>query len=101
MLFRSVGFVNEGIRKAADIIHTAGGKVSVDAAYYKPYVYENYDIFDIFIGSEYYFNGLCEELGYNTEKKLSEKEMFNVMRYVKSKGPETVIFTFGPNCNFS
>ena len=90
-----IGFVNEGIRKAADIIHTAGGKVSVDAAYYKPYVYENYDIFDIFIGSEYYFNGLCEELGYNTEKKLSEKEMFNVMRYVKSKGPETVIFTFG------
>ena len=90
-----VGFVNEGIRKAADIIHTAEGKVSVDAAYYKPYVYDNYDIFDIFIGSEYYFNGLLEELGIDTSKPLSDKEKFEVMRYVQSKGPEIVIFTFG------
>lgn len=90
-----VGFVNEGIRKAADIIHTAEGKVSVDAAYYKPYVYDNYDIFDIFIGSEYYFNGLLEELGIDVSKPLSDKEKFEVMRYVQSKGPEIVIFTFG------
>ena len=90
-----VGFVNEGIRKAADIIHTAEGKVSVDAAYYKPYVYDNYDIFDIFIGSEYYFNGLLDELGIDTSKPLSDKEKFEVMRYVQSKGPEIVIFTFG------
>lgn len=90
-----VGFVNEGIRKAADIIHAADGKVSVDAAYYKPYVYDNYDIFDIFIGSEYYFNGLLEELGIDVSKPLSDKEKFEVMRYVQSKGPEIVIFTFG------
>lgn len=90
-----VGFVNEGIRKAADIIHAADGKVSVDAAYYKSYVYDNYDIFDIFIGSEYYFNGLLEELGIDTSKPLSDKEKFEVMRYVQSKGPEIVIFTFG------
>ena len=90
-----VGFVNEGIRKAADIIHAADGKVSVDAAYYKPYVYENYDIFDIFIGSEYCFNGLLEELGIDTSKPLSDKEKFEVMRYVQSKGPEIVIYTFG------
>lgn len=90
-----VGFVNEGIRKAADIIHAADGKVSVDAAYYKPYVYENYDIYDIFIGSEYYFNGLLEELGIDTSKPLSDEEKFEVMRYVQSKGPEIVIFTFG------
>lgn len=81
-----VGFVNDGIRKAADIIHTAEGKVSVDAAYYKPYVYDNYDIFDIFIGSEYYFNGLLEELGIDVSKPLSDKEKFEVMRYVQSKG---------------
>ncbi|MGN0182645.1 MAG: carbohydrate kinase family protein [Candidatus Ornithomonoglobus sp.] len=90
-----VGFVNKGIRRAADIIHSAGGKVSVDAAYYKPYVYENYDIFDIFIGSEYYFDGLLEELNIETAKPLSDKEKFEVMRYVQSKGPEIVIFTFG------
>lgn len=90
-----VGFVNEGIRKAADIIHAADGKVSVDAAYYKPYVYENYDIFDIFIGSEYYFNGLLRELDMETSEPLSDKEKFEVMRYVQRKGPEIVIFTFG------
>ena len=90
-----VGFVNEGIRKAADIIHGADGKVSVDAAYYKPYVYENYDIFDIFIGSEYYFNGLLEELGKDVSIPLSAQEKFEVMRYVQRKGPEIVIFTFG------
>ena len=90
-----VGFVNEGIRKAADIIHSAGGKVSVDAAYYKPYVYENYDIFDIFIGSEYYFNGLAEELGFDLSKGLTDDEKFGVMRHVQKKGPEIVIFTFG------
>ena len=90
-----VGFVNEGIRRAADIIHSVDGKVSVDAAYYKPYVYENYDIFDIFIGSEYYFDGLVSELGKDTSKPLTDEEKFEVMRYVQKKGPDIVIFTFG------
>ena len=90
-----VGFVNEAVRKAADIIHEDGGKVSVDAAYYKPYVYENYDIFDIFIGSEYYFEGVCEELGRNAAKDLTDDEKYKVMEYVQSKGPDIVIFTFG------
>lgn len=90
-----VGFVNEAVIKAAEMIHEVGGKVSVDAAYYKPYVYENYNIFDIFIGSEYYFDGVCAELGKKTSKELSKDEKFEVMRYIQSKGPETVIFTFG------
>ena len=90
-----VGFVNEAVRKAADIIHEDGGKVSVDAAYYKPYVYENYDIFDIFIGSEYYFDGVCEELGMKAAKDLTDDEKYKVMEYVQSKGPDIVIFTFG------
>ena len=90
-----VGFVNEAIRKAADIIHENDGKVSVDAAYYKPYVYENYDIFDIFIGSEYYFDGVCEELGMKSAKYLNDNEKYEVMKYIQSKGPEIVIFTFG------
>ena len=77
-----LGFVNEGMRKAADIIHSVGGKVSVDAAYYRPYVYENYDIFDIFIGSEYYFQGLCDELGKGSWNELSQDELFEIMRYV-------------------
>ena len=92
-----VGFVNEAVRKAADIIHQNGGKVSVDAAYYKPYVYENYDIFDIFIGSEYYFDGVCTELGKKTSEFLTDSEKYEVMRYIQTKGPEIVIFTFGKN----
>ena len=92
-----VGFVNEGIRKAADIIHAAEGKVSVAAAYYKPYVYENYDIFDIFIGSEYYFDGVCDELGKCKSSEMSQQEKIEVMKYIASKGPQIVIFTFGEN----
>ena len=90
-----VGFVNAGIRKAAEIIRSAGGKVSVDAAYYKPYVYENYDIFDIFIGSEYYFNGVAESLGIDLAYPLSDETMFEVMRSIQKQGPDIVIFTFG------
>ena len=87
-----VGFVNAGIRKAAEIIRSAGGKVSVDAAYYKPYVYENYDIFDIFIGSEYYFNGVAESLGIDLAHPLSDETMFEVMRSIQKQGPDIVIF---------
>lgn len=90
-----VGFVNAGIRKAAEILRSAGGKVSVDAAYYKPYVYENYDIFDIFIGSEYYFNGVAESLGIDLAHPLSDETMFEVMRSIQKQGPDIVIFTFG------
>lgn len=90
-----VGFVNAGIRKAAEIIRSAGGKVSVDAAYYKPYVYENYDIFDIFIGSEYYFNGVAKSLGIDLAHPLSDETMFEVMRSIQKQGPDIVIFTFG------
>ena len=90
-----VGFVNDAVRKAADIMHQNGGKVGVDAAYYKPYVYENYGIFDIFIGSEYYFDGVCQEIGMKTAKYLSDDEKYEVMKYIQSKGPEIVIFTFG------
>lgn len=90
-----VGFVNAGIRKAAEIIRSAGGKVSVDAAYYKPYVYENYDIFDIFIGSEYYFNEVAKSLGIDLAHPLSDETMFEVMRSIQKQGPDIVIFTFG------
>ena len=90
-----IGYINGAIRRAADIMHDSGGKVSVDAAYYESYVYENYDIFDIFIGSEYYFDGICRELGKKTGIYLSMDEKLDVMRYIQSKGPDIVIFTFG------
>ncbi len=89
-----VGVVNEAIRYAADLIHEVGGLVSVDAAYYRPDIYEHYDIYDILIGSEYFFEGVCNELGYDMQK-LSDSEKFEVMRYIQAKGPNIVIFTFG------
>lgn len=92
-----VGAVNEAIRKAADMIHEAGGLVSVDAAYYQPYIYDHYDIYDILIGSEYFFDGLCAELGKKFSKEMSDDEKFEVMRYLQTKGPKIVIFTFGPD----
>lgn len=90
-----VGAVNDAIAYAADIVRANGGKVSVDAAYYQPYIYNYYSHFDIFIGSEYFFNGLCEALGKQPYAKLSDAEIYDVMRYVQSKGPDIVIFTFG------
>ena len=89
-----VGVVNDAVRYAADLIHEADGLVSVDAAYYIPEIYNHYDIYDILIGSEYFFEGLCKELGYDVST-LADEQKFEVMRYLQKKGPKIVIFTFG------
>lgn len=73
--------------QAADWIHEAGGKVSIDAAYYRPDIYENYRYLDIFIASETYFNALCADKGPMTCEEAS--------RYIHAQGPEIVIFTLG------
>ena len=73
--------------QAADWIHESGGKVSIDAAYYRPDIYENYRYLDIFIASETYFNTMCENKGnMNCEQAA---------RLIRSEGPEIVIFTLG------
>lgn len=75
--------------QAADWIHESGGKVSIDAAYYRPDIYENYRYLDIFIASETYFNTMCENKGnMNCEQAA---------RLIHSEGPEIVIFTLGEN----
>ena len=75
--------------QAADWIHKSGGKVSIDAAYYRPDIYENYRCMDIFIASENYFNSMCES------KRLMSYEQAS--RQIRSEGPEIVIFTLGEN----
>ena len=70
-------------------MHEAGGKVSIDAPYYKPFVYENYRYFDIFIGSEMYYEAMCEDNGYDP------KEYEKNMNSIRKEGCEIVIFTFG------
>lgn len=73
--------------RAADWIHEAGGLVSIDAAYYRPDIYNNYRYMDIFIASETYFNSMCADKG-----KMSCEE---AARYIQAQGPEIVIFTLG------
>ena len=73
--------------RAADIIHDAGGLVSIDAAYYRPDIYENYRYLDIFIASETYYNSMCADKGEMTCEEAA--------RYIHAQGPEIVIFTLG------
>lgn len=84
-----VGLVTPAVIKCCDIIHNAGGKVSIDAPYYKDFVYENYGKFDIFIGSEMYYDLMCEKNGYD------KKEYRKNMQTLIDAGCEVVIFTFG------
>ena len=85
-----VALITSAVAKACDIVHANGGKISVDANYYRPYTYDYYDKIDIFIGSEMYYLAFCED------KELNPLEYEKNMRILKSYGPEIVIFTFGP-----
>lgn len=82
-----IGEFSPAITQACEWIHEAGGKVSIDAAYYRPDIYENYRHIDFFIGSETYFNTMRGKMG-----EMGEEE---TMRFIQSQGPEVVIFTFG------
>lgn len=73
--------------QAADWIHQAGGLVSIDAAYYRPDIYQNYRYLDIFIASETYFKAMCDAQG--------PMNCQTAARYIRAQGPEIVIFTLG------
>ena len=81
------GFVTPAMAEAADIVHAAGGKVSVDAAYYRPDIYENFHRLDIVIASETYWRAMCAATG--------EMTVEEAVRYIASKGPETAVITLG------
>lgn len=84
-----VALITPAVIKACEWMHETGGKVSIDANYYRPHVYENYQHIDIFIGSELYYHCFCEDNGLEPEDYRKNMEL------LKSKGPEIVIFTFG------
>ena len=84
-----VALITPAVVKACDIVHKHGGKVSIDANYYRPYVYDHYDKIDLFIGSELYYRCFCED------KKLDPLCFEENMRLLQSYGPEIVVFTFG------
>ena len=81
------GFVTPAMAAAADIVHKAGGKVSVDAAYYRPDIYENFHRLDIVIASETYYRAMCDALGAMTVEEA--------VRYIHDRGPEIAIITLG------
>ncbi|MBP3580313.1 MAG: carbohydrate kinase family protein [Clostridia bacterium] len=85
-----VALITPAVAKACDIVHKHGGKISVDANYYRAYTYDYYDKIDIFIGSELYYDSFCQDKG------LDRNEYAKNMLLLKSFGPEIVIFTFGP-----
>lgn len=82
-----IGFFTPAIAKACDFIHASGGEVSIDAAYYKPEIYEHYGQLDVFIGSETYYDSMLE-----AEGKMSFNE---AVKHIQEQGPNVVIFTFG------
>ncbi len=86
-----VALITPAVAKACDIVHESGGKISVDANYYRPYTYDYYDKIDIFIGSEMYYFAFCEDKGLDPQRYAEN------MRLLQSYGPEIVIFTFGPD----
>jgi len=79
-----IGGFTPAIKQACEWIHEAEGKVSIDAAYYRPDIHENYRHIDIFIGSETYFKAM--------RGNMNDEE---AMRSIQRQGPEIVIFTFG------
>ena len=84
-----VALITPAVAKACDIVHAAGGEISVDANYYRPYTYDYYDKIDVFIGSEMYYGCFCQDMG------LDPSNFEKNMQLLKSLGPKIVIFTFG------
>lgn len=88
------GLITPACVRAAEMIHASGGKVCIDANYYRPDVYENYAHYDFFIASETYYKGVVADKG------LDGNDRESVVRYIRSQGPEVVLFTFGTEGGF-
>ena len=83
------GLMTKAAVDACDIIHSVGGKVSIDAPYFAEHVYNNYRCYDIFICSEMYYDKMCATLS------LDHGDYEGNLRSIQSKGPDIVIATFG------
>ncbi|MBR3294734.1 MAG: carbohydrate kinase family protein [Clostridia bacterium] len=81
---------NEVSHRLADIMHEKGGLVAVDADSYSDEMHAMINKYDIFIGSEFYYNSL---FGEDASSDLSKAE--ENMRTLLELGPQIVVFTFG------
>lgn len=77
-------FINPHVRQAALWAREAGVRVSIDADHYQPAIPQNYDILDIFIASEFYYNAVFSDDNYEAN-----------CRSIQEQGPDVVMFTFG------
>ena len=77
-------YPNEVSLRAARITREAGGEVLIDADGYSETTMAHLDMIDYFIGSEFFYNGLPAENGYEGNCRL-----------IRSKGPKVAIFTLG------
>lgn len=73
---------------AAEWIHEAGGRVVFDADRYEKETEERLQLVDIFICSEFFFNGMCGEAS-------DQKKRAAGLRRMKERGPQVVIVTLG------
>jgi len=76
--------MNPMIRQAALWVKEKGGKVVFDADHYQEEIAQNYDVIDVFIASEFYYNVAFKDDNYEQN-----------CRRIQQKGPGIVIFTFG------
>jgi Sugar kinases, ribokinase family len=79
-----IGGMSAATIQAAKWAKENGVKVSIDAGYFDPDVEKYLDLFDVFVASEFYYDGLFDDKNY---KKNCAK--------LQSKGPGIVVVTLG------
>ena len=89
--------------QAADIARSAGAKVFIDADWYTEQIIDMLPKIDIFVGSEFFFNGMFAESGLSIRAAketfasfVATNKVFEAnCRKIMSMGPQIVLFTFG------
>lgn len=82
--------INSCTLAAIGWVHGRGGKVVIDADRYRPEIKENLSKIDVFIGSEYYFEGMFPQ---SHPQKLEDYAPY--LDKIHAAGPDIAIITLG------
>ncbi|NLO83121.1 MAG: carbohydrate kinase family protein [Clostridiales bacterium] len=82
--FLHLSDMDQPSRQAAVWAREKGVTVAFDADYYHPEIEGNYELIDVFIASEFYYNAVFKDDNYEKNCKS-----------IQEQGPEIVVFTFG------
>ena len=77
-------------RKAAEAARAAGTEVFIDADYYTEALREMIPLIDVFVGSEFVFDGL-----FPGKKEQGDQALEEACREILGRGPKLCVFTFG------